>query len=212
MFSHIFVSIVFSVVTLATCDPPLQYSITNIGGGCPKIKFINNFNMDRIIGWYYLPYSTINNPLCYKNQGQTMYAAQYDDQNVGLQMCCRSATNPNVTYCGEKVGSGKAAATNRAGEYLYHSHLAYVLYTDYDDLTVAYGCRPESPGVNRSEVVYALSRDYTLTPESEARVRVVLKSNGIDVSIVKRVLHGKSIPYTPNSTPCRSLTTMWQSL
>lgn len=204
----LYYSLLIFSVTVAYGDE-FTYTEIDLKGSCPKIKYINSFSLNRIVGWYYQAFSSIDNSLCYQNEGQTLYAAQLDERTINLQMCCRSATNRDVAFCGSKIGSGTATATNNTCEFLYQTGtdsnnlLVYVLDTNYDDLTVAYGCRPGSRrGSRRKELIFVLSRDYKLSKSFETRARNVLQRNGIEFSNAKPVTQGQSIPYTPNSRSC----------
>lgn len=124
-----------------------------------------------------------------------MYDARLDDETVSVQVCCRSAINPNSTYCGKQIGSGKAKRTNIVpGEFDYLKLKVYVLYTDYDDQTIVYGCRPTPPWAEKDEMIYVLSRDCTLSSALTTRAFNVLKNNGIDFLKAKPVRQGAVIP------------------
>ncbi len=194
--------VVYVGVAAANCNEKLkysenefQYSDIDLKGSCPKIKYITNFRMDRIVGWHYQAYSSIKNSLCFRNQGHTLYGARYDDKSLSVQLCCRSASNPRMTYCGSKVGSGFVTATNTTGKYLYQTGNEYnnlpvfILDTNYDDYIICYGCRPAPcEDGKHTELIYILSRDYALSDTSRARVRNILELNGIKFSDVNPVL------------------------
>lgn len=176
-----------------------------LNGSCPKISYITNLDIPRILGWYYRAYSNLDNPLCFNNEGQTMYAAQYDETRINVEICCRSAAQPTIAICGANVGSGVVAATQNPGEFTYqfeeNIYPDYILDTDYDNFTIVYGCKPGSRNL-RDEVIFVLSRDYTLNPTLQARVRAVLERNGVQWSKVKPVKQGRSTPYTPFAKQC----------
>lgn len=187
-----------------------QYKVVDMKGSCPRIRYIENFSMPRVVGWHYAAFSSIDNPLCYANEGQTIYAAQFDATTITAQFCCRSAANPNEAFCGNTVGSGTIIPTNRPGVFTYYTKTdldkieVQVLYTDYDDLTIVYGCRPSPCGcpTKRQELILVLSRNYKLSSASETTARNVLERNDIKFSNAKPVKQGPSMPYTPNSNSC----------
>lgn len=179
-----------------------EYTQVQIRGHCPKISYVSNLNGLRVSGWWYRSYSTLNSPLCLNNEGETQYMAPLNDKTLYIQVCCRSSANPDMFTCGSEIGSGSTTSTNNSGEFTYlfdgQNYMAYALDTDYDDFVIVYGCAPRTG----DEIIYVLSRDYTLSKVSLTRVRNVLQRNGIKWSKVKPVVQGPSIPYTPNSRRC----------
>lgn len=82
------------------------------------------------------------------------------------------------------------------------SYPIYILDTDYDNFTIAYGCKPGSTINTRDEVLYVETRDYSLSSTLETRVRAVLKRNGVDWRNARRVVQGPTTPYTPFAKQC----------
>lgn len=150
--------------TIAAVDgEATEYTEIQLPGLCPKISYVSNLNGPRVLGWWYRSHSTFTSPLCYNgNEGQTMYTAQLNDTALSLQYCCRSAADPTIPYCGEKVGTGTTVSTGYVGGFIYrfdgHAYLSHPIDTDYDNFAIVYGCKPESG----DELIFILSRDYTL--------------------------------------------------
>lgn len=44
-----------------------------------------------------------------------MYAAQYYQTRINVQICCRSAAESNIVICGANVGSGVVTAMQNPG-------------------------------------------------------------------------------------------------
>lgn len=190
----------------ATLAQKLEFKELNLRGSCPKINYVSNLNMPRILGWWYRAFSTLDNKLCYKNEGQTMYAAQFDAKTLSVAICCRSAADNNIAACGDNIGSGTVTATDNSGEFIYkfadESINIYVLDTDYDNFAIVYGCTARGRR-NRDELIFVLSRQYKLSDELQARVEKALRDNGSDISRARPVVQGPRTPYTPNSSVCR---------
>lgn len=182
-----------------------KYTEVQLKGSCPKIKYISNYNMARNVGWWYLAFSTINSPLCLNNEGQTMYATQYDDKIIHVEMCCRSAAAPETAYCGRKVGSGTVQAISNPGNFTYESddkvYPVYVLDMDYESFNIVYGCKPGPNDEGRDEMLFVTSRSYQLNNTLVNRVRNVLRRNEINWTKAKPVKQGPTIPYIPGSKP-----------
>lgn len=197
------------IILIATTAHGVDFNYTEVElrGSCPKIKYINNLDMPRIIGWWYRAFSTLNNPLCFDNEGQTMYAAQFDDKKLSVDICCRSASNNDLPVCGSKIGSGTVTAMNNPGEFHYEfdvqSFMIYVLDTDYDNFAIIYGCNPgRGRRLWRDDLIFILSRDYKISDALQTRVRNVLQQNDIQFSKARLVKQGPATPYTPNSRNC----------
>lgn len=187
-----------------------QYAEVDLKGHCPKISYITNFNMDRIVGWYYIPFTTLNSPLCFNNEGRSIYAAQFNENTINLEMCCRSAAKPEFAVCGSKVGSGTATVTSTPGqidiiyEFDNNAYPVFILDTDYENYSIVYGCKTGSGRRSRrDELIIVFSRNYQLNENFEKLVLRVLEKNGADWSKVKRSKQGPSTPYTPGPRPCR---------
>lgn len=199
---------IFIIVCSATAahGADLQYTEVQLKGSCPKIKYVNNLDMPRILGWWYRAFSTLNNQLCYNNEGQTMYAAEFVEKQLSVAICCRSAANKYIARCGSKVGSGTVTATNNPGEFMYdfdvQSYKIYVLDVEYDDFAIIYGCNSGRGSHSRDDLIFILSRDYKLTDTVQTRVEHGLQRNGINFLKAKPVKQGPRTPYTPNSRRC----------
>ncbi len=196
------VSLLVILGVVATIHGQNEYTVTDLGGRCPKISYVSNLNGPRVLGWWYRVFSSFESPLCYNgNEGQTMYTAGYNDTTLNLDWCCRSAADPTVATCGAKVGTG-TTVSSKNGEFVYQfddqSWLCHPLDTDYDNFAIVYGCKPDTG----EELVFVISRDYTLKNELVPRVDNVLRRNRIGWSKLKPVKHGPSTPYTPNSRNC----------
>lgn len=186
-----------------------NYTEVDLTGACPKIKYLNNLDFTRLLGWYYGPFTTLSSPQCYNNnEGLTVYPAQYDENTILINFCCRSAAKPSVATCGSHIGSGTVKPTSTPGvlTYSYRDKVyqIHVLETDYDNYTVVYACNPTGTRKEpkRDELILIHSRDYQLSKRLEHRVRDILKQNGIDWSNVTPTKQGPSVPYTPNSRRC----------
>lgn len=190
--------LMFTFSALVACVH--EFDQKKLNGTCPKIKYITNLDLSRIVGWHYRPLSNLNNPLCYKNQAQTMLAAQWDDTGIVVNMCCRSAANTSLPICGSNVGSGLATAIS-PGEFTYtfgnNVYPSYVLDTDYVNFMIVYGCKPGTPAYKRDEYVFVYSRSYTLSNAVQDRVRKSIEANNIQWSDVKAVDQGPALPYLP---------------
>lgn len=186
-----------------------QFDEIQLEGQCPRIRFVNNLDIPRVIGWYYRAFSNYNNPLCFNNDAQTMFAAQFDATSINVDFCCRSAADRTVTTCGENLGSGRINALPIPGQFTYESkgevYPNFVLDTDYDNFTIVYGCRPGSDGNSRDELIFIYSRSYTLSRTLQARVLHVLQRNGIQSAKVKFVRQGCSLPYLPLPKRCNCI-------
>lgn len=207
------IKFVFSFIILGVTEAnreEFEYFEKKLQGSCPKVKYITNFDLPRLIGWWYRDYSTPKFPECLDNEGQTIYAAEYDDTSLNLQGCCRSAANPTIATCGNKVGSGTVTFLPNTGDpasMVYQfgnsSYPIYILDTDYTNFVIVYGCKPVSERpTERDELIIVLSRDYELTVSFRNRVNGVLKRNDADLSKGERVKQGPRIPYTPGQKPC----------
>lgn len=201
---------IFSVIFLSVAQGlELQFSQVKLKGACPRISYATNVDMSRVIGWYYRVFSNFNNPLCYKNEGQTMYTAQYNATYTTVNICCRSASDPDVAICGTDIGSGYAVAiAENPGEFRYEYvddvYPAYVLDTDYENYFVTYKCKPGSQSNQRDEELHIYSRDYTLDKTYEDRVRNVLQRNDIEWSVARPIKQGPMTPYTLFAKNCYS--------
>lgn len=173
------------LATVAALREEFKYTEVHLKGSCPIIKYVNNLSMSRIVGWYSQAFSSANNSLCFNNEGQTVKVASFDNRTLSVQYCCRSPTDPDVADCGYKSG------TSSLDEFFYQTGIddngLHVLYTNYNDLTIAYGCRPSCKGSGRDELILILSSDYTLSPALETRALTVLENNGIKFSNAKFV-------------------------
>lgn len=196
-------SIIFGAATahVQKCN---NYAEIHLKGLCPKINYIPDFNMSNILGWWYLVFSSKDNPQCLNNEGQTFYAALFDDKTINIEVCCRGAETPDVAVCGRNVGSGSVKLTCNPGELMFpfgnDVYPSYVLDSDYGNFTIVYGCKPGSQG--RDEMIFVFSRGYQLNDTLVNRVRDVLKRNGISWSKAKPVKQGRTTPYLPGSKPC----------
>ncbi len=194
------------VSAVVTHGAEFQYDEIQLAGSCPKVRFITNFEMPRIIGWYYRAFSNLNNTLCFNNDAQTMFAAAIDATTINVDFCCRSAANPTITICGDDIGSGRIAGLARAGEFTYETkgniYPNFILDTNYDDFTIVYGCKPRSGSNQRDEKIFVYTRGYTLTATLLPRVRRVLERNGIQWSAVRPVRQGATLPYLPLPKQC----------
>lgn len=197
-----------------------HYDVIDLPGQCPRISFITNLDLPRIIGWYYRPHTNINYPLCFNNGGQTMFAIPINATAFDLAFCCQSAANPQISICGPEVGSGLLTTTSRRGEFLYRNrgkiYPTYVLDTDYDTFAIFYGCKPYVPPTpptappvftprrnnGRDETIFIYSRFYALTPVAMSRTRHFLADNHIDWNNVHWITQGNSVPYVPHQRPC----------
>lgn len=207
MQSNILLLLLVVIGAAVTQAHEFKYAEAELKGLCPKISYITNFEMHRILGWYYIPFTTLNSSLCLNNEGRTIYAAQFDDKTVNTDMCCRSAAEPEVAVCGSKIGTGAATATSNPGEFMYkfdnNVYPIYIIDTDYENYSVLYGCKPGSGRRSTlDELIIVFSRDYQLNDTFEARVRKVIKKNGGDWSKAKPSKQGDSTPYTPGPRPC----------
>lgn len=197
------VSLLIIVGVVACNGQQNEYTYVNLGGRCPRISYVSNLSGPRVIGWWYRVFSSFESPLCYNgNEGQTMYTAGYNDTTLHLEWCCRSAADPTIPYCGAKVGTG-FTTSSKNGEFLYQfddqSWLCHPLDTDYDNFAIVYGCDPNTG----KELIFIISRYYTLRKEVEGRVDNVLRRNGIQWRQMRSVKHGPSVPYVPNiKTSC----------
>lgn len=76
--------------------------------------------------------------------------------------------------------SDELRQAQKMGKFVYQfddqSYLAHPLDTDNDNFGVVYGCKPGSG----DELIFILSRDYTLSREPLKRARDALQRNGID--------------------------------
>lgn len=192
-----------------------EYTAVDLKGSCPKISYINNFNLPRIVGWWYRVFTTSDIPECFNNEGQTMYASQFNDKIINVAFCCRSAANTDIVACGSNIGSGTCTVTSNPGEFTYEFdnkvYTIYVLDTDYKNFMLIYGCKAGfGRRSRRDEVIYVYSRDYQLNDNLENRVRNVLQRNGIEFSKTKPVKHGRSTPYTPGPRPCNHGKPPWE--
>lgn len=208
MKSNKFVILLIIVGAAVTHAERFNYTEIDLKGSCPKIKYINNFNFPRIVGWYFEAFASLSSPKCFnKNEGLTMYAAPYDDESLTINFCCRSAATPNTATCGPEVGSGIVKVTSTPGEMTYEFnnknkfYYIYVLDTDYENFTIVYGCNPR--GRERDELILIHSRHYKLSNALEHRIRKVVQQNGGDWSNAKPIRQGPTIPYTPNSPKSR---------
>lgn len=197
------------IAAATTHGQEFKFTEVELRGSCPKINYINNLDMPKLMGWWYRAFSTLDNHNCYNNEGQTMYAAQYNDKTLNVDICCRSAVDSKIAACGSNIGSGTVTATSNPGEFTYafdnNVITIYVLDTDYDRFAIVYGCKTGSGRRSRrEELIFVLTRDYTLTDSLEDRVRNVLQRNGSALSNAKRVSQGSSTPYTPVPRPCRN--------
>lgn len=187
----------------ARAQSSFNFTEVQLDGWCPKISYINNIDLPRIVGFWYRAFSTSNFPsLCYENQGQNVNIASYEEMSVSLTVCCRSAADNTTTYCGRKIGSGTCTATNNPGEFVYEfadqSVKVYLLDVVYDRFAVVYGYTADNEGFSDDDIIFILSRDYNISGTETERVRKVLERNGIDFSKAKPVAQGPNIPYLPN--------------
>lgn len=183
-----------------------KYTEVQLKGSCPKITYITNPDLNRSVGWWYRVYSNFNNSLCLNNEGQTKYVAQYDETTLNGQICCRSAANPKVPFCGKKIGSGTfSSVLENPGAFTYtfdgNTSTVYALETDYVNFIIIYGCKSGS-GSDRDEMIFVYSRNYSLNDALQTRVRTIIRKNKIDWSKAKPVKHGPFTPYTPGPRPC----------
>lgn len=205
--SKTFVALLILSVSSANGEE-FQFAEVQLKGACPKIRYITNLNLPRILGWYYRAFSNTNNSLCYNNEGQTMYLAQYDATRLNAVVCCRSVTEPNIPICGSSIGSGFVThQTSSPGAFTYqfgnNIYPIYVLDTDYGNFTIIYGCKSGSKNYTLDEVILVVSRDYGLSPILWARARTALRANRIQWTKAKPVQQGSSIPYTPFAKQCQ---------
>lgn len=182
-----------------------NYTEVQLEGFCPKISYINNLDLPQIVGYWYRAYSTADFPaLCYENDGQNMYAASFDERTLSIVICCRSAANKSIAYCGSKIGSGTVTVTNKPGEFIYdfadQSVTIYVLDVVYDRFAIIYGCS----AISGEDTIFILSRDFHISETETERVEDVLEQNGIDFSNAKTIDQGPHIPYLPSSFCSRS--------
>ncbi len=197
-------AVVFLSVAMVHGQAP-EYTKIQLPGLCPKISYVSNLSGPRVIGWWYRSHSTFTSPLCYNgNEGQTMYTVPLNDTTLTLQYCCRSAADPTIPYCGEKVGTGTTVSTGYIGGFIQnfdvHTYLSHPIDTDYDNFAIVYGCKPETG----DELIFILTRDYTLHKRFLPRVNKILKRNGIAWSKLLPVKQGPTTPYVPNTRPAHS--------
>lgn len=207
----IFLCIILGVAS--TDNQKFKYAEVQLPGSCPKINYLINFDVPRLLGWWYRALTTTKYPQslkseCLNNEGQTMYAAEYDDTTLRIDACCRSAANASLPTCGNKVGSGTVTfVSNTTNSVIMNYQFGnntfpiYILDTDYDNFVVVYGCNAGSQH-QREEFSVVLSRDYELADGFDKRARSILQRNDIDLSILKPVKQGPLIPYTPGPKPC----------
>lgn len=206
----IFVLIIYGVA--ATDHPKFETATVQLEGSCPKIKYITNVDLNGVVGWWYVGFTSLNKPICLSNnEGLTVYAAQYNETHVNLDMCCRSKSNPKIAVCGVNVGSGTVSFTPTIGAYAINfyntSYLAHILDTDYDKYEIVYGCKSSCIQGSRQcsepdELIIVFTRDCHLSKKLESRVYDILQRNGIEWWKAKSVKQGGSIPYTPGSRQC----------
>lgn len=201
------VELIFLLIFLSVVQgQEFQFSQVKLKGACPRITYATDVDLSRIIGWYYRVFSNLNNSLCYKNEGQTMYAAQYNVTHITVNMCCRSAADTTVAVCGADIGSGYVIATTTPGQFIYeyldNMYPAFVLDTDYESYTIIYGCKPGSRSNQRDEVLYIYSRDYMMSNIYQDRVRSVLEKNNIQWFEARPVKQGPTIPYNLFAKEC----------
>lgn len=199
----IFLLVIFGAA--AIYGQRFSYTEVQLKGTCPRIKYINNFNFPRIVGWYYEAFASISSSQCYNNnEGLACYVSPYDDHTITINFCCRSATNSSIATCGRDVASGTVSIESTPGEMTYRFknkvYKIYVLDTDYENFSIVYGCNPGSGRHSgRDELILVHSRSYRLSKALENRVRRVIEENGGDWSIAKPIKQGSTVPYTPNS-------------
>lgn len=183
------------------------YAEVDLEGSCPKIRAITNLDLNTLCGWWYRAFNTLTNPLCYNEEGHTIYAAPYNETALNFVACCRSAANPDTPACGDAIGTGYVLPGSNPGEFIYKfgssEYILYSIDTDYVNFNLVYGCRSGN-NAGRDEQILVLSRHYELSTTVLDRIRDVLKRNGSSLSNVKAVKQGPSIPYTPNTRPCSS--------
>lgn len=201
MYSHKLVFLLLILGSVVAYGAQFQYAEVQLEGSCPRIRYITNLDLPRIIGWYYRVFSNLDNPLCLNNDAQTMFAATIDATGINVAFCCRSAADPTVTTCGEDIGSGRVTALSSPGEFTYQTkdniYPQYILDTDYDNFTIVYGCKPGSGTDQRDETIFVYSRSYSLSVALKARVLLALERNGIQWSKARPVRQGSSMPYLP---------------
>lgn len=201
--------VTFSIILrVATC---FEFDEFQYPGSCPEVRYITDFDFNRILGWWYRCFSTFSTPSCFNNDGQTVYAYPFNSSVAGVAICCRSAANPDQVTCSTEVGTGFIKPMSTAGMFSYeydgHTYPTVVLDMD-DDFLISYACKEQSQRQRRrhngghDEQIYVYSRSYELCQSLECRTRSVLKQNRIPWSHVKPVKQGPSIPYTTVPKPC----------
>lgn len=134
--------IAFTYVILGVAaQEPKKYAEVQLKGSCPKITYVSNPDLNGAVGWWYRVFSNFNNSLCLNNEGQTKYVVGYDESTLNEGVCCRSAANPNVPYCGKKIGSGTLSGVVQSpGEFTYkfdsNTSTVYALDTDYVNFVI----------------------------------------------------------------------------
>lgn len=188
------IKLIFSCIVLGTAiayRDEFKYSEVDLKGSCPKIKYITNLSMSRIVGWYCQASSSVDNSLCFNNEEHALYVASFDNRTLSVQHCSRRPADPDVAKCGSRDGSGIVTSANNRDDVFYKistdDNDLLVLDTNYNDLTIAYGCKQSCRGSGREEIILILSRDYKLNPTLENRARSVLKNYGIKFSNAKIV-------------------------
>lgn len=178
-----------------------QYGELDLPGLCPTVRYIEDLDFTRVHGFWYRCFSTWDSPLCYNNDGQTVYAYPFNSTVSGVAACCRSAADPEHVTCSAEVGTGFVRPLSRAGLFSYEfdgqSFRNVVLAVDYESFLFTYSCK-----ATFSEQIFIYTRTYEQCESIERRARNVLSQNGIPWSHVKRVKHGPSIPYTTVPKPC----------
>lgn len=180
------------------------YKTEKLEGPCPTVRYVSNYDANAVLGWWYRVGSLSNNTACYKNQGETMYAVQFDNVTINIDICCQNAIDPSNAICGSVVGSGIATPGPQPGTLIYRFRgqifPIYVLFVDYYTTGVAYGCR-KGPHNVREEILFLLSRGYTLNPAKQNEVGKILDSIGIRKSSILYIRQGDEIPQTAGPVP-----------
>lgn len=191
---------VFLFISIVGAVLPFEYVKYDYPGLCPTVSYIKDLDFYQVIGFWYRCFSTLNNPACYNNNGQTVYAYTLSQTLSGLATCCQSSENMSQVICSPDVGSGHISPGPSAGMFNYEfngqSFNTVVLDADYDNFLISYSCNSELV-----EQVYVYARSYFQCASLERRVLQVLKRNNIRTK-VKRVKHGENIPYTTVPKPC----------
>lgn len=202
-FSLLLVLIAYSRSAEAKRPNCTDFVSTKLPGQCPEIEYLVNVTFDKLTGFSYRPYSTVNltdvgcDGACVSTR-----ISPRDELAYKVEICCRKGCG---IQCGPKVGTGTLAyhpTVVSTGLYVFtdtcgrpKSLQLYVLDSDnFESYYIAYACESINNGP-KQEYVFINTKEQDLSEDLIRQIFDVLNENNVDVSKIIFSPQYKDCPY-----------------